>query len=129
MGMQVHRKTRRRAKAMRWPMTRAETILRTRLQRARLMGLHFRKQHPVGPYIADFACVKARLLVEVDGETHWREDERRRDARRAAFLEAEGWAILRVWNSDVYENEEGVVETVARFAMNGVAARGVPVTK
>lgn len=123
--MRVQRKTRVRAKAMRWPMTRAETILWTRLQRARLMGLHFRKQHPVGPFIADFACVKARLLVEVDGETHWREDERRRDARRLAFLEGEGWTILRVWNADVYENENGVVETIARFAMNGLGARGL----
>ncbi|MDP3493939.1 MAG: endonuclease domain-containing protein [Hyphomonadaceae bacterium] len=124
--MRVHRKTRSRAKAMRWPMTRAETILWTRLQRARLMGLHFRKQHPVGPYIADFACVKARLVVEVDGETHWREAERMRDARRTAFLEAEGWTILRVWNADVYSNEEGVVETIGRYAANGIAGRGLP---
>ena len=80
--MRVHRRTRARAKQLRWPMTRCETILWTRLQRNQLMGLHFRKQHPVGPFIADFACVKARLLVEVDGETHWREHERRRDARR-----------------------------------------------
>jgi very-short-patch-repair endonuclease len=94
--MQVHRRTRTRAKKLRWPMTRCETILWTRLQDHQLLGLHFRKQHPVGPYIADFACVKARLVVEVDGETHWREDERRRDARRTAFLERDGWTILRV---------------------------------
>jgi very-short-patch-repair endonuclease len=50
--------------------------------------------------------------VEVDGETHWREHERRRDARRTAFLEREGWAILRVWNDEVYRNEQGVVETI-----------------
>jgi len=104
-------------------MTRAETILWTRLQDNRLMGLHFRKQHPVGPYIADFACVKARLLVEVDGETHWREHERRRDARRTAYLEREGWTILRVWNDEVYRNEEGVVETIGEWAVNGKEAR------
>jgi very-short-patch-repair endonuclease len=104
-------------------MTRCETILWTRLQHHRLMGLHFRKQHPVGPYIADFACVKARLLVEVDGETHWREEERRRDARRTAFLEREGWTVLRVWNDEVYRNEQGVVETIGDWAMNGITAR------
>ncbi len=109
--MRAHRRTRTRAKQLRWPLTRAETILWTRLQRNKLMQLHFRKQHPVGPYIADFACVKARLLVEVDGETHWREHERRRDARRTAFLEGEGWTILRVWNAEVYGNESGVVAT------------------
>ena len=104
-------------------MTRCETILWTRLQDNRLMGLHFRKQHPVGPYIADFACVKARLLVEVDGETHWREEERRRDARRTAFLEREGWTILRVWNDEVYRNETGVVETIGMWAVNGIEER------
>ena len=122
--MRVSRKTRARAKAMRWPMTRAEVILWTRLQRGRLNGFHFRKQHPVGPYIADFACLGSRVLVEVDGETHWREDERRRDARRTAYLEGEGWVILRVWNSDVYANENGVVETVLRMVMEGMDREG-----
>ena len=104
-------------------MTRCEVIIWTRLQRSRLMNLHFRKQHPVGPYIADFACLRARLLVEIDGETHWREHERRRDARRTAYLEGEGWTILRVWNDEVYRNEEDVVETIARFALNGIEER------
>ena len=117
--MRVPRKTRTRAKAMRWPMTRAEVILWTRLQRGRLNHFHFRKQHPVGPYIADFACVPSRVLIEVDGETHWQEDARRRDARRTSFLEREGWTILRVWNSEVYDNEAGVVETVLRVVMEG----------
>lgn len=104
-------------------MTRCETILWTRLQDNQLMGLHFRKQHPVGPYIADFACVKARLLVEVDGETHWREHERARDARRTAFLESEGWTVLRVRNDEVYRNEQGVVETIGDWAVNGMERR------
>jgi very-short-patch-repair endonuclease len=70
------------------------------LRKDQLMGLHFRKQHPVGPYIADFACAKARLIVEVDGETHWTVEQRRRDARRTAFLEQDGWTVLRVWNDE-----------------------------
>jgi len=119
MVMRANRKTRKRAKELRWPMTPAEVIVWTRVQRGRLMGFHFRKQHPVGPYIADFACVKSRVIVEIDGETHWREFERRRDAARTAFLEREGWAILRVWNSDVYGNEDGVVETILRWVIEG----------
>jgi very-short-patch-repair endonuclease len=55
---------------LRWSMTRAEVVLSTRLQGRQLSGFFFRKQHPVGPYIADFACVKSRVLIEIDGETH-----------------------------------------------------------
>jgi very-short-patch-repair endonuclease len=122
--MRVYRRTRARAKALRWPMTRAEVIVWTRLQRGRLSGFHFRKQHPVGPYIADFACVKSRVLIEIDGETHWREFERRRDAVRTAYLERAGWTVVRVWNAEIYGNEEGVVETVLRFVSAGDGARG-----
>lgn len=109
---------------MRWLMTRAETILWTRLQRGRLSGFHFRKQHPIGSHIADSACASSRMLVEVDGETHWREDEQRRDARGTAFLESEGWAILRVWNEDVYRNEHGVVETILVWASDVLERAG-----
>jgi very-short-patch-repair endonuclease len=126
--MRVHRRTRARAKALRWPMTRAEVIVWTRLQGRQLSGFFFRKQHPVGPYIADFACVKSRVLIEIDGETHWREFERRRDAARTAFLERAGWTVVRFRNGEVYENEVGVVETILRFVMDGeegrVRARG-----
>jgi len=108
---------------MRWPMTPAEVIVWTRLQGGRLSGFHFRKQHPVGPFIADFACVKSRVLIEIDGETHWRDFERRRDAVRTAFLERAGWTVVRVWNADVYGNEDGVVETVLRFVVAGEEGR------
>jgi very-short-patch-repair endonuclease len=72
----------------------------------------FRNQHPIGPYIADFACVQLKLVVEVDGETHSSVLERRHDARRTAFIESGGWSILRFWNSEVYENLEGVVRVI-----------------
>ena len=118
--MRAHRRTRGRAKQLRWPMTRAETILWTRLQRGRLNGFHFRKQHPLTPYIVDFACVKSRVIVEVDGETHWQAFERKRDARRTAMLEQDGWEIVRVWNDEVYRNEDGVVETILMRVMAGM---------
>jgi very-short-patch-repair endonuclease len=118
-GMRADRVTRKRAKALRWPMTPTEVIIWTRVQRGRLSGFHFRKQHPLTPYIVDFACVQSRVIVEIDGETHWREFERRRDAARTALLEGEGWSILRVWNGDVYENEDGVIETILRWVSEG----------
>lgn len=104
-------------------MTRAEVILWTRLQKRQVMGLHFRKQHPVTPYIADFACVEAKLIIEVDGATHTGEDERAHDERRRQYLEAQGWSILRVWNDEVYRNETGVVETIMNWARAGIEGR------
>ncbi len=103
-------------------MTQAEVFVWVRLQRGRLSGFHFRKQHPVGPFIADFACASSRVLIEIDGETHWRDFERRRDAVRTAFLERAGWTVVRFQNAEVYSNEDGVVETVLRFVSEGEEA-------
>ena len=123
--MRSHRKTRTRAKELRRPMTRAEVILWTRLRKRQVLGLHFRKQHPVSPYIADFACVEAKLIVEVDGATHSTAEERAHDERRRHYLEAQGWAILRVWNDEIYRNENGVVETIMDWARAGLASRAI----
>jgi len=111
---------------MRREMTRAETILWTRLRRRQVMGLQFRRQLPIGPYIADFACAAAKLVVEVDGATHSSLEEQAHDERRREFIEGEGWAILRVWNDDVYRNEIGVVETIMDWARVGVGAGATP---
>jgi very-short-patch-repair endonuclease len=123
--MRSHRKTRKRAKELRRPMTRAEVILWTRLQKRQVQGLHFRRQHPVAPYIPDFSCVKARLIVEVDGATHSTEDERGHDERRRQYLEEQGWTILRVWNDEIYRNENGVVETMMDWARAGITSRAI----
>ncbi|MGE0828901.1 MAG: endonuclease domain-containing protein [Hyphomonadaceae bacterium] len=106
-------KSRRFAKTMRRELTRAELLLWTLLRRRQMQGAHFRRQHPIGPYIADFACVAAKLVVEVDGATHWTEAELAHDARRTKFLRAQDWQVLRVTNADVYENLDGVWETIA----------------
>lgn len=83
------------ARKLRSEMTRAEIVLWTRLRRGQL-GARFRRQLPIGPYIADFACPAARLIVEVDGETHSTDEERAHDARRTAHLAGTGWRVLRV---------------------------------
>jgi very-short-patch-repair endonuclease len=72
------------AKALRRRMTRAEVILWSRLRRDAIAGRRFRRQHPIGPYIADFACLPVRLVIEVDGATHGSEDEIKKDRRRDA---------------------------------------------
>ncbi|MEQ8404258.1 MAG: endonuclease domain-containing protein [Oceanicaulis sp.] len=108
------RETRSRslARALRRRMTDAETILWSRLRRGQLGGWKFRRQHPVGPYIADFACLDGGLIVEVDGATHSTPREIARDARRTAFLQAKGFEVYRAWNIDIYENLEGVLDGV-----------------
>jgi very-short-patch-repair endonuclease len=104
-------KTLSRARKLRRTLTDAETILWSRLRRDAL-GVRFRRQHPVGPYIADFACIPARLIVEVDGGTHGTDAERDHDARRDAFMRAQGWRVVRVWNTDVYERLESLMEMI-----------------
>ena len=69
----------------------------------------FTRQLPIGPYIADFACRQARLVVEIDGGQH---AESQYDAVRDEWLRREGWTVFRVWNSDVNENPIGTVEAI-----------------
>lgn len=73
-----------------------------------LDGFKFRFQHTLWPYVADFACLEAMLIVELDGGQH----SKVKDARRTAFLEAKGFRVLRFWNHDVLENLEGVLVVV-----------------
>ena len=95
-------------------MTHAEVILWQNLRRNAINGVKFRRQHPIGPYITDFACLRAKLVIEVDGATHATESELAHDERRRIFLARLGWKEIRVYNVDVYENLDGVLETVRR---------------
>jgi very-short-patch-repair endonuclease len=79
------------------------------LRAKRLGGWKFRRQYPVGHYIADFACPAGRLIVEADGSQHL---ENEYDAVRDAWLKEQGWQILRFWNSDILGNAEGVLTAV-----------------
>jgi very-short-patch-repair endonuclease len=105
-------RSRRFAKSLRRRMTDAETILWSRLRRGQLNGWKFRRQHPVGPYIADFACVEGKLIVEVDGATHSSEREVAYDAKRSTYLTSRDFSIRRVWNTDIYENLDGVMDGI-----------------
>ena len=100
------------ARRLRRRMTDAETIVWTRLRRGQLEGWKFRRQHPVGAYIADFACLDAGLIIEVDGAPHSERQEIAHDARRSAYLEERGYLVLRVFNTDIYDNLDGVLEGV-----------------
>jgi very-short-patch-repair endonuclease len=93
-------------------MTDAEKRLWWHLQRIPLADTHFRKQAPVGPYVADFVCHKAKLIVEVDGSQHGLENGLRSDAARTAWLRLQGYRILRFWNHEVTSQIDVVLDTI-----------------
>ncbi|WP_010185951.1 endonuclease domain-containing protein [Sphingomonas sp. PAMC 26605] len=99
-----------RARELRRNATAAETKLWSVLRGSALDGHKFRRQQRLGPFYADFVCQAARLVVEIDGETHVGNEER--DARRTAFLEREGYRVLRFSNADVMQNVEGVTQVI-----------------
>ena len=82
------------------------------LRSRQLDGLKFRRQAKIGPYIFDFVCIEARLIVEIDGGQH----DTDIDSNRTKFLEQHGFKVLRFWNNDVLENLEGVLETIVNAA-------------
>ena len=77
-----------------------------------MLGTHFRRQVPIGPYVADFACMAARLIIEVDGSQHGDDAGMQKDAKRTQWLEQEGYRVLRFWNNDVTRNIKGVLEAI-----------------
>jgi very-short-patch-repair endonuclease len=101
-----------RAKALRGRLTNAEMILWSRLRHEAINGRRFRRQHPIGPYIADFACLTVRLVVEVDGATHASADEIAHDRQRDACLSKRGFRVLRFWNREIYDNLDGVLNVI-----------------
>jgi very-short-patch-repair endonuclease len=114
----------RRARGLRREQTAAEARLWSRLRNRRLAGFKFVRQEPIGPYFADFVCREALLVVEVDGATHSTDEELSYDARRTRFLETRGYAVLRVLNTEVYAQLDGVLETIlAALQRPAVAAR------
>ncbi len=78
-----------------------------------LNGHKFRRQHPIGPYVADLACPGARLVIEIDGGQH-AEEQRAADERRTQDLMTRGWLVIRFWNHDVLANPDGVVQEIER---------------
>ncbi len=119
-------RSRPHARRLRRTLTNAETILWAHLRRRALNHHRFRRQHPIGPYVVDFACVAAKLALEVDGATHWTPEQLAHDERRTAFLQAAGWQVLRITNADIYENLDGVWLTIAQRLPPPAASRPPP---
>jgi very-short-patch-repair endonuclease len=98
------------AKQLRRNLTPFEWRFWYAVKNRQLAGAKFRRQVPVGPYIADFLCISARLIIELDGSQHG--DAADADADRTRYLEAQGYRVLRFWNNDVAANLEGVLRAV-----------------
>ena len=99
------------ARDLRARMTEAEIRLWYHLRRRELGDRRFRRQHPIGPYFADFACLEAHLVVELDGGQHL---VSRTDAKRDACLGRHGFRVLRFWNDDVLLRLDDVLEAILR---------------
>ena len=93
---------------MRSAPTEAEHRLWQILRAKRLSGYKFKRQLPIDSYIVDFACLRQRLIVEADGGQHGGGYDDRRDA----YLRNQGFRLLRFWNNDIFNNEEGVLLTI-----------------
>ena len=100
-----------RARTLRRNMTEAERRVWQILRSLQMKGYKFRRQVPIGRYIADFVCHEARLVVEIDGGQH--DHSSPQEAERSGFLQDEGYRILRFWNNEVLANLDGVPETIA----------------
>jgi very-short-patch-repair endonuclease len=100
------------ARRLRSNATGAEAVLWRYLHKLETRGTHFRRQVAIGPYVADFACMAARLVIELDGSHHGLEPTKEHDEQRTLWLEAQRYRVIRFWNNDVLHNMEGVLETI-----------------
>ena len=103
---------RKTAQRLRANVTDAETKLWRHLKQIETSGTHFRRQVPIGNYVADFACMAARLVIEVDGSQHGEGENTARDDVRTRWLEREGYRVLRFWNNDIVQNRQGVLDVI-----------------
>jgi very-short-patch-repair endonuclease len=104
------------AKSLRKRQSEAEKCLWWHLRSKQIDGLKFRRQEPIGPFIADFVCFEKRLVVELDGGQHAVEQEK--DRVREDWFNKEGFQILRFWNTEVLQNIDGVVAVIRRTCLS-----------
>ena len=104
------RRATRRARQLRRTMTDAEAKLWNRLRNGQLLGTKFRRQVPIGGFIADFCCRNPKLVVEVDGSQHT--ERATQDASRTRVLAEHGYAVVRFWDNEVLQDIDGVLEAI-----------------
>ena len=108
-----------RARELRRDPSRAERICWELIRAHRMEGIKFRRQYPIGPYFADFACVSKRLVIEIDGDHH--ADKAEADARRTAFMESLGWKVVRFGAAETVQNPEGIWAAIQALVNDGAS--------
>ncbi len=98
----------KRARELRKNMTDAEKKIWQSIRKRQILGNKFRKQVPIGPYIADFVCFEKKMIVEIDGGQHKAQEGY--DQKRTEFFQSRGFQVIRFWNNDVLTNIEGVTK-------------------
>ena len=111
-----------RARSLRGDQSKPESVLWAVLRDRRLRGLKFRRQHPIGPFVADFYCDALRWVIEVDGGLHNTDEARAYDARRSDFMAMRGVTVTRFWSDEVMNEIEGVIDRLVEVA-GGLAAQ------
>ena len=100
------------AKLLRKNSTIGERILWFHLRNRKVDGIKFKRQHPIGRYVADFVCTDKKIVVEVDGSSHFNDKVKERDMKRQDWLEQNGYVVLRFWDHQVTKNVLGVLESI-----------------
>jgi very-short-patch-repair endonuclease len=98
------------ARQLRKNQTEVEKLLWQQLRNRQLLGHKFRRQFPIEPYIVDFVCLELKLIIELDGGQH--ADQQNYDQQRTLFLGKRGFKVIRFWNNEMCENNEGVLEAI-----------------
>jgi primosomal protein N' (replication factor Y) len=104
------------ARHLRRHMTDAEASLWHHLRNRTLLGCKFRRQHPIGPYIVDFACVERKLVIELDGSQH---ADSASDTARTGWIQANGYRVLRFWNNDALRRQQVVLAVILEALESG----------
>lgn len=104
------------ARQLRKEPTPAERKLWTHLRRNQLLGVNFRRQHAIGPYVPDFCSPKMKLIIELDGSPHLEQQEY--DAQRTEYLESQGYKVIRFWDDQVMNDIEDVLHQIT-IALTG----------
>jgi len=101
------------AQELRKRQTSAEKYLWLKLRDRQIFQVKFRRQHVIVPYIVDFIALDNKLIIELDGGDHNKEENKRHDKRRTEFLENKGYLVLRFWNNDILKNIDGVLDVIS----------------
>jgi very-short-patch-repair endonuclease len=118
----VSKVKRQQALRLRRNLTDAEFVLWQLLRSRQLNDLKFRRQVPIGKWIVDFVAYEQRLIIEADGGQHC---DSKNDHKREADLNARGFQVLRFWNNEILENEEGVLQTILAWLQKAPSPRGL----